>query len=331
MKTNTFVLLSVSTVAVLALAVWAVKSNPSATAAPSSGGRLYADLRVNDVTALTITTGGETLRITRGADSGAWGLADRNDFPVEFERVKETLIGLSELDIIEPKTTNPARYGTLGVQGPDEPDSESTLVTLAAQGETLATLIVGNSRPGPSPALYVRKDGDERSYLCRGRLDLGIDTNSWVEQELFAFDTKRVERVTLTHPDGEVIEVFREDADEYSYALADIPEGREIVYSGAPNPVGTLLNSLRLDDFAPVGEVDFESSPGASAEYRTFDGLVVRIQATEREDDGTWVRFEVSLGEEPADDIAAQVDELNARFSPWAFKLPTYHWARPPT
>jgi hypothetical protein len=45
--------------------------------------------------------------VLRRAASGAWVLPDRADHPARPERVREVLVGLTELRLIEPRTANP--------------------------------------------------------------------------------------------------------------------------------------------------------------------------------------------------------------------------------
>ena len=63
-----------------------------------------------------ITHAGQTLVITKGPEK--WGLADRGGFPVQQDKLRELLTGLTELRLTEPRTSDPAQFSKLGVEDP---------------------------------------------------------------------------------------------------------------------------------------------------------------------------------------------------------------------
>ena len=332
MKSKTLLLLASLTLVVLGLAAWAVKSNPaSATSGTTERLRLWPGLleRLDEVAGLEVEREGVVVRIARSDDG--WGLADRHGFPVQFERVKENLVAVAELEIIEARTARSENHASLGLAPPEEEGSTATRVALTDEsGGELAVVLVGNQKFGRRPSVFVRRQGEDQTYLGRARFNLMGDESSWVQKDLVKLDRARVSEAVLTGAEGATLRVFRETAEETSFQLADLPDGRELKYTGAANPAGMLLNSLRHEDFAPISEVDLEAAPGASAVYRTFDGLIVSIRSTELptsetpDETATWVAIEASASEESALEVAQEVVELNAFLSAWVFKLPAY-------
>ena len=81
--------------------------------------------------------------VIRRAATGAWVLPDRADHPARPERVREVLVGLTELRLIEPRTANPEMLERLGVEDPTRPGATSALLrVLDANGAPIAELIV---------------------------------------------------------------------------------------------------------------------------------------------------------------------------------------------
>ena len=81
-----------------AVAVYTVTSSrPETTAQAKAGTPLFETLRarVNDVVQVRVTTAAETYTLARG-DAG-WGLAEKGGYPVDVDRVKGLVVGLSEL------------------------------------------------------------------------------------------------------------------------------------------------------------------------------------------------------------------------------------------
>ena len=55
----------------------------------------------------------------RGED-GSWAVAEKDGYPADVEKVRQTLISLAEARIVEPKTANPDFYDRLGVEGVED-------------------------------------------------------------------------------------------------------------------------------------------------------------------------------------------------------------------
>ena len=104
----------------------------------------------------------------------------------------------------------------------------------------------------------------------------------WLESVIIDIRPERVREVTITHADGEVVRISKASPELANFDVAGVPEGRELSYPGVANVVGNALRELNLEDVEPNGEGAGE--PAAVVEYRTFDGLLVRVTGTERDD-----------------------------------------------
>jgi hypothetical protein len=110
----------------------------------------------------------------------------------------------------------------------------------------------------------------------------------------------------------------------------------KITIGGASNALGSALGYLSYDDVAPEASVDFAGA--ASAEYRTFDGLVITVAVKEK-DGKHWVKFAAAQdtavtapapkeGEKDkpktAEEVAKEVEAFNARVKGWAYEVSKY-------
>ena len=68
----------------------------------------------------------------------------------------------------------------------------------------------------------------------------------WLATEILAIPGSRVARVTVIHPDGEVVSVSKADAGQTNFDVEAIPPDRELQYAGAANVMGTVLANLNL-------------------------------------------------------------------------------------
>jgi hypothetical protein len=333
-------ILTVVTALVVALAAFAYSRRAVPTTDAADDTLLLPALgtRINDVATVALTGAETSVRIERGDDG--WTLKEKGGYPVEFERVKETLVGLADLEIVETKTSRPELYDRIGVNAPDEPGAESTLVTLEdAEARPIASVIVGRLAGATRGAQrhYVRRADEAQSYLAEG--DIAIDSSpmSWVKKDVSRIGRARVRSATITHPDGERVHTHRPSRDDNNFVIDDIPEGRELISRGAGGMVSGALAYLQLEDVRPAAELPLNETPATTAEFRLFNGVIVTVQARTIEDI-TWLVVEAARDEEGSEDDAGsaetapddasddpdpdeEVAELNALWRGWAYAV----------
>lgn len=331
MKRTSLLVLALIT-AVVVLAAIIARAGRRSDPVDSAPENLYPTLseRVNDVHAIAVTSADEAFTIARHGED--WGLENKGGYPVKFEMIKEMLLGLAELKIVESKTSNPEYYDRLGVAGPDAAGEggQSTLITLCdAQGQAIASLIIGNraESSGRSLRQYVRKADEPQAWLVEGSLNVNTTAMNWIDRELLRLPRTRVRSVTITHADGESVHISRDDEGQRAFSVSDIPDGYELQRENIADSIANAVGYLRIEDIAPAGEIDFAEAQVTVTEFRSFDGLLLTIELLTRED-GTWITlcaaFEKTGAEETADDaVAAEIDEMNNRFNGWAFMINT--------
>src|SRR5690606_37327145 len=72
---------------------------------------------INDVSAVRITEAGNKPFVTlqRSADGKTWQVMERDGYRADMAKVREFLIKLADLQVVEIKTSNPANYPQIGV------------------------------------------------------------------------------------------------------------------------------------------------------------------------------------------------------------------------
>jgi Domain of unknown function (DUF4340) len=350
MQSKTLVTLAIATLGIGGIAWWKLSSDQAAVTSQAASGKLFPELeaRINDVSTIVIERASGTLTLQRSATG--WGVLEKKGYPVEMESVRKSLIALAQMTTLEAKTDNPERYSKLGVEELSAAGSSSALVTLKdAGGKELAKLYVGKEQEGkgslPSGNVYVRRAGEKLSYLAKGNPDFKPNALDWLKKEILKVARDRVQSVSITHPDGELVRVERAKPQDNDFQLVPMPEGKELIYPGAPGSVSSTLEWLNLEDVLPAAEVDFSTEAGAKSEYRTFDGLVVRVQLKDT-GDKCYARFEASyeapvvIGPEASttaeaapsnppkpEEIQKEAEALQARLKDWVFVIPAYNKA----
>ena len=337
MQPKTMKILVVATVAFVVLAVLFQQLG-----GPGGGGsklpeRIAPGLadRLNDVAEIEITGPDGSLDLTKAGEG--WAVASKDGYPAEFETVKQLLVGLAELAPREQKTADPARYARLGLGDPGE-GSDSLGVSLsAADGSVVAGFVLGlEVNSGSTAQRYVRTVGEAQSWLAEGRIDAPTDAMRWVDTSVTQIARDRVTRVTITHPDGEVVSLAKEQGGT-SFVLESVPEGRVPKAAGQVGAPASALGYLRFEDVRAGEDLTDEVGEPVIAVYETTDGLTVTVR-TWQLDGKVWASFTAegaaaakpegegeSGGEPPAGpDAASEAEELNGKLAGWLYAVPQY-------
>jgi hypothetical protein len=290
MSSKTLGILALLTVVLLVAAIIAYGSRRG-SGPTGERALLYPALadRINDVESIGILGPDGAFTIARSGDE--WTVVEKGGYPAQFQKVKSAVVGVSELEIVEPKTSRPDLYERLGVSQPGEADARSMLLTLRdASGQEIVSLIVGDQSTGSTNRRFVRRAGEEQSWLAQGDLSIDADAMEWIERNIVGIQRDRIQNVEITHPDGESVFIYRDSEDQRDFTVSDIPEDRELTFAGAAGGIATGLAFLRIEDVARVAAEGASGAEGA-------DGM--------------------------PKDIRAEAQTLSARLEGWSFRLAT--------
>ncbi|HEX6014856.1 MAG TPA: DUF4340 domain-containing protein [Geminicoccaceae bacterium] len=353
MSPRSFAILAAAAAVSVVLAVAAVLSRDlPATTAAAGEEPLFPGLldRVNEVRTVRITAPGKTL--TAQAGEKGWMLAEKGGYPVEPRELREMVLGVANLKLVEAKTADQARLKRLELEDPSAEAAKSRQVELLGEGgDPIAAVVVGKGKPGlyggGRGGVYVRRAGEPQSWLAAGELDVPGDALDLVDQTVIDIPAEQVARITLQPAGGAApIRLHRPDAAAETFAVdAALPEGRALD-PGSVDQVAGALSGLTLQDVKPAAELAVPADAPRSR-FETFDGVAVEATvATLGEGDAAerWVLLEASTVEPAAADPAAsaaklndpagsaaqgktpegRAAELNSRTRGWAFKIAPY-------
>ena len=158
-----------------------------------------------------------------------WGLADRGGYPVQETKLRGMLTALTELRLVEQRTADPTQFATLGVEDPSGPRTPTRICCacwMRRASRSLA-LIVGHRRVrtgGNVPdEVYVRRPGDNQSWLAEGSLEVDADPQLWLDRDIMNIDHSRIAKVAVTRG-GATLEFARADDKLALTAPADHPK-----------------------------------------------------------------------------------------------------------
>jgi uncharacterized protein DUF4340 len=281
MNQKKFLALTAATVVVLAAGVW-LSMHRSSEQSDLGGAAVFADLKpaLGDVSEIRLGKGdGSRTTLRKSADG--WTVVERQ-YPADASRVRELVLNLASLKVVERKTQDPANYAKLGVEAPDTPTATSTLVEVVAGPKTWS-LIVGKAADGR--ALYVRKPAEAMSLLATPFITVDPDQKRWIDRLLVDIPGTSVHDVSVkTAGSGYVL--TRAARGDLDISVSPVPKGRKPVTSMS---LGSQLEALTGFNFDDVHTARSPAvAPTDTATYRTFDGQVLEF-AGRRDGDKAFV------------------------------------------
>jgi Domain of unknown function (DUF4340) len=319
MQKSGFRLLLGVTVVLVAAAIYALASGDRAANPAAHDERAFPDLaaRLGDLAWMRVTHG--VMKADFNLVGGHWVVVEKGNYPAMPGKMRQTILGLADLTLVEAKTARPDLFGRLDLDDPS--NGKSTLVTLQDRtGKTVAELIVGKVRHdrlgGGNAAVYVRKPTGDRAWLARGSLDLPDDIAGWLDRSILDIAASSIASVTLTGNDGAAL-VLRRDKRDGAFAVADAPPDAKFKDEAALAGPAAALAGLALDDVKPAAELPVPQDGAATAVFTTFEGLTVTLRLFSH-DKADWVTIAAS-GSGDAEKEAAAIDTKVGR---WVYAIP---------
>lgn len=346
MRSKPLLILIVLTVVIAAAAVLVREDRGSVAGA---GEPLFPALleRVNDITTVVGVGRGETVTLVR--EDNRWLVAEKHQFPADQDEARKLVLGVARLTRIEPKTSDPDRYEKIGLDDVNAADGNAVQYSFKnAAGDTLAEIIIGNSRLGRAdPQLneyFVREPAMAQTWLVQGKLSDAVGVIDWLDDKVIKMERDRVRQTTVTHTDGETATVIKERPSQITFNLVGVAPEEETGSKFKLNDLGRSLASLDLADVLPASEFQISDDDALVVESTTFDGLRLVLRSV-KDGDRTLARVEASFDESliapeflpggeqaegqgthllSADAVREEVERLNADLRKWVYVIPDY-------
>lgn len=283
------VLLALAAVFVVLAIVGQRPSTTRSIAGDSAGGLLLPNLSsdLESIDEILVDGAGRQRQVTLERAAERFTVAELDGYAADRGTVNGLLIALAEARIAEEMTADPAFHSRLGVEAIDEPEAAGVEVTLVAGDGDRYSVVLGHSYGGGQR--YARVAGEDLSVVIDRDPEVPMDPSDWVDTGLVDIPAERVQRVEITHADGERLTLLKPGRDAGDFTVEGIPDGRELQYAGVANATGNLLDGLRLDEVRR--QADEPAEPATTTEFSTFDGLVVTVTSFGAGDDAPWLAF----------------------------------------
>ena len=322
MTPKTFIWVAVSTAVALAAAVGSLARDTGYRPAAGAGEKVFPGLleHVNDVASVVIEHAGGKITLENGVRG--WTMKEREGYPARTVKIKRSVLGLAQLQLSEAKTRREEKFAKLELRDLGAKGAKSKRVKLFdGAGKVVADLLIGKRRGTMAGTtgggLYVRKPGDQQTWLAAGDANFSGTTENWLERKIVDIKGARVQTIVIRHPDGEIVKLSKAAEKTGDFTLDTLPEGKKVTLQFDLNAIGKALADLQLDDVKKdTGGFDDDTAVrGMTAtEVLTFDGLFVQVRIIKR-DGAHWIRLEAA-GE--------GADGITARTQGWVYKISDY-------
>jgi len=264
---------------------------------------------MNTVSAVKVRKGASSLNVHKVA--GRWTVAERGDYPADVAKLRKLLLALSDAQIMEEKTSNPASYPLIGVDDPSKPGAAGAEITVVA-GDGEHSVIVGKPIGAGN---FVRREGDSKSYIVEPAISFETEPRTWIDSRLIDIAPAAIQSLEVRPATGTPYTTRRvpgDKPDDNVFALEGVPAGRKPADPHSLAPSSNLLGGLAAEDVSPAGDIDFSKS--SQAIVTLTDGNVVTLTGTAA-GDKRWLQ------------IAATKDpDLSAKAQGRAFEIASYRY-----
>ena len=295
MSPKAFLVLAAVTVVTTVAAVFAILGQPAVTTLRFVDQPAFPALRENPdaVGRITLTAPAGTITLVRETGD-RWAALERYGYPVDRKRVRDLVVALADMRLIERKTAQPERYGRLQVEAPDADKAQSQLVRLeTADGKVLAEAIIGKERyrlTGTEPTgTYLRRPDEAQSWLASGGVQIEQEVARWLDGEIVQLDPAAIRRIEIERA-GEPGYAAERAKPGDPLQLAGLAEGEALKQDADLNHLTGALSSVRLDDVKPRDQLSWPAQQH-TAQIDTFDGVELTVHLAQI-DDQYWATFD---------------------------------------
>lgn len=256
-----------------------------------------------------------------------WIAPDHYEYPAASDKINQLVRQLNDMRLIEAKTASQERYTRLEVEDFGD-DAKSKLIRLEDdQGNVLAEALIGKRLfrlTGAAPSgIYLRRLGEEQSWLASGGFDLEPEIRTWLDQLIVELPSDRVAKIDIKPSEGDGYVVSRETL-ESELAVKNLAEGETLKDDA---DLAQLTGAMTTVIFASVklkAEMDWPEAKHV-AEVTTFDGLDLTVELV-LIDDQPWATFAakdapLSPGEEVSDVVKQEAESINNKTKGWAYQI----------
>jgi hypothetical protein len=225
------------------------------------GDKVLSDFRFNDVAAIHIRSGDGEFNVIKKSD--AWRVPERNDYLANYPQIKDLLLKMRELKVVQSDTIGPSQWGRVGLAEAGNATNVGTLLEFKdAGGKIVSALVVGKRHLRPQiqsdpfrlkglfDGCYVRLPSDPENVLLISD-DLApaaSEIQAWLDRSFVKID--HIKTVSLVSTNGANLWTLTRDTESRPWSLSDAAEADTLDQTAASH-IAELLPFLTFIDVMP--------------------------------------------------------------------------------
>lgn len=320
MKSKTFFILLVLC-AVLAGVAWFVMK-PGKPAPEAGGGRLLADLPVNDILRIEIEGSDGAVVLEKG--EAVWGVKERFGYPADFPKLTDLVVKLRDMKIDRSFPADADTLDRLSLRAPgtasETPAAGTRIRLMGREDKALADILIGKTREsgGGRGGNFVMPEDSKTIYLVDQEFNLLKATpEEWIDKELLDISPDRVERVDRIDPQGKTpLYTVKRPGASLPPEMTDAPKGKKIL-AAKLNRLMDALSAFRIEDViasdTPAEKTGIGEGP--CFDYTLFDGTRYTVclgKTVAGNPDRTYLKASVGFTPPPAPEKETPADTKKA-------------------
>lgn len=244
--------------------------------------------------------------------NSAWSAADKDNYPLDQEKVITLLNSLVSAKLDSAKTAKAENHSRLGLQDITTKDSQAQLLVVSA-GERNWQILMGNTASS-GKGVFVRNPGENQTWLTKTALTVPDDSNAWLQSRILNLGTDSLVSVSREGHWSAVVAQPETDGGTLSWTLENMPEGRELNYESiVKNTVDDILE-LELEELVQQKPYDLAGAvPESQITVTTSDEGEIEIALYKSGDDNL---------------VSYNSENSNAHWSQWVYKVSDFQAGR---
>jgi hypothetical protein len=282
MGAKVFFGLLVVTVIASAVAGVTVLQEPAAAPVHYGDEPAFPALRANPdaVAKIVLTTPDGAFTLVRETGD-RWSAAERFGYAVDGKRVRDLVVALADMRLIEAKTALPERYSRIEVEDVKAKDAKSRLLRLeSADGKVLAEAVIGKQHhrlTGSQPeGTYLRRPGEAQAWLASGGVQIEPKVVDWLDRQVVDLSADDIRRIEIRPEGGEAYTAERAAAGA-PLVLQNLAAGETAKKPEDLNRLASAFAAISFDDVQRRGDLKWPAS-AQTAIATTLDGVEVTAQ-----------------------------------------------------
>jgi hypothetical protein len=298
------------------------------------GDPVLPGFKPNDVAAIHVK-GASDIHIAQA--NGVWRVRERENYPANYQQIKNCLIKLRDLKVVQAEEVGPSQLARVELDEPGKETGGATLIEFNdAKGKLLSSLRVGKRHLRPQdPSVpaglhglydgrYVLLPSDPGSVLLISDELAGVSSEpeSWLDHEFFKVD--HVRAVALTSTNAADSWSISRDTESAAWTLADFQADKgEALSISVVSQIGELVPFIAFMDVVPktsASEKYFKNSKLLKIE--TFDHFTYNIKVSPKLSDGNYlIAFAVTAEKagQSKENLAKLEKESSIAAAPWDY------------